>query len=609
MPSVRLTSGEVIPVPQGSSLLEALHGAGVFLTAACGGVGTCGKCRVRVLSGEVSPPTPAERLHLAGEVADGLRLACQIAPLTETVELEIPRTSRAPEMRILEGGAPRSVPFLPNVKHRPFLWKRPGLKTPGSVFDQICRAIQARTDLKPDRAVLGVLAGGLEPEREYQATMVGDRLVAVEPVGPARRWLGAAVDVGTTTVVVQLLDLETGKRLATASAPNAQSRYGANVVTRIERALSDPEGLFQLQRSVRETVGRLIRQAAAEAGASPEEVYEVVLVGNTAMLHLYAGVSPRTLGEMPYLPAFRELPPLSAEESGLPIHPRGQAVLLPIVAGYVGADAVGAMLAAGFDEPFEGVRILADIGTNCEIVLQRGEEILVCSTPAGPAFEGGELSTGMAAGPGAVERVRLGEKVQVRTIGGAPPQGICGSGAIDLVAELVRLGIVDLSGRFQPRESLQGVLPEAVLSGLHDRPEPAFWIARRQDGRPVGLTQKDVRELQLAKAAVRVGVEMLLESLELRAEQVDQLLIAGAFGNYLSRENAVRIGMFPKIPLERIRYIGNAAIVGAQLALISTEMRQRAQQLARRAEHLQIATHPEFQMRFAEAMFFGDAVF
>jgi uncharacterized 2Fe-2S/4Fe-4S cluster protein (DUF4445 family) len=323
------------------------------------------------------------------------------------------------------------------------------------------------------------------------------------------------------------------------------------------------------------------------------------------MLHLLAGVSPGSLGTWPFAPVFGHGLTMPASAVALPFHARANVYLLPSIGGYVGADTSGALLAAGFDEDGEGVRLLADIGTNCELALHKGDEVLASSTPAGPAFEGARMAFGMLAGPGAIERVRFDEDCEVRVIGGVAPQGICGSGIVDTAAELHRVGIIDETGRMRDSEELPPNLAPLLRSRLRSYDKGnAFELARNADGESILFTQRDVRELQLAKAAIRSGIDTLLDVAEIGVESVDEFLIAGGFGSYLNKENARALGIIPDVATEHIHYIGNAALVGARLALISVDMRAEAESLARRVRHVQIARTADFQMRFTEAMFF-----
>jgi uncharacterized 2Fe-2S/4Fe-4S cluster protein (DUF4445 family) len=299
---------------------------------------------------------------------------------------------------------------------------------------------------------------------------------------------------------------------------------------------------------------------------------------------------------------------LQASRAGLGIHPEGRVYVLPNIAGFVGADTVGAILASGLDEDDGRIRMMADIGTNCEIALRVGGRLIVCSTPAGPAFEGARIACGMYAAPGAIEEVRIDGDVAIKVIGGGAPRGLCGSGLVDAGAELLRLGFVDETGRMRELDELDGTLAEGLRERvMADESGMAFRIAEGEGDDAIRLTQRDMRELQLAKGAIRTGIDLLLERAGLGIGDLDELCLAGGFGNYIDKGNAIRLGLIPRLPLDRLRFIGNGALVGGRMALVSGTMRRRGERLAHEAEHLQIAGTPDFQMRFSEAMLFLDA--
>ncbi len=583
-----------------SNVLESLRRHGTILTSPCGGEGTCGKCRIQIEEGSVNAPTPQERGLLGNALGEGDRLACQtIAQSDATVR--IPTSSRVPNVRVLTGGTPREVPFFPNVRRRSFTWERDGLADAESLVDAVADLLDARADLRVDLPVVRELATGLEYGETYEATIIGDRLVAVAPEAADADPLGVALDIGTTTVVAQVVNLSTGEVVGTDSRVNDQSRFGGDVIARINHCFTEDHGLDELKDAVLST----IKECIAASGVDPSQVYEAVAVGNTTMMHLLAGISPESLGQLPYTPVMRAGVDVPAAYFPMPFSDTASVHLMAGIAGYVGADTVAAMLAAGFDEPYEGVRLLADIGTNCELVLQRGDEVVACSTPAGPAFEGARLEHGMLAGPGAIERVTVGDTCEIRVVGRADPSGICGSGVVDVTAQLLEAGVIEITGRLTDAEDAPASLPDDIRDRIGSTEYgPIFVVARREDGETVHVTQRDIRETQLAKAAVRTGIDTLLHSMDIPATDIDELLVAGGFGSYLNTANARRLGMIPDIDDEKIKYIGNAAIVGARLALISAEMRARGEALSRRVKHVQVALLPSFQDRFAEAMLF-----
>ena len=595
-----LPDGTTAESAEDSSVLESLRRHDTILTSPCGGEGTCGKCRVLLEDGSANAPTPQERGLLGAAADEGARLACQTM-LQSNATVRIPAASRVPNVRVLTGGAPRDVPFFPNVRRRTFTWERSRLEDAESVVDVVAQLLDARADLRVDLAMARQLATGMEDGQTYEATILGNRLVAISPEGVDEDPLGIALDVGTTTVVAQLVNLKTGEAVGTHSRVNDQSRFGSDVIARINHSVAEEGGLDELREAALST----IKECVAMSGVDPSHIYEAVAVGNTTMMHLLAGISPESLGQLPYTPVMRAGADVPAADMPMPFNDVASVHLVAGIAGYVGADTVGAMLAAGFDEEYDGVRLLADIGTNCELVLQRGSEIVACSTPAGPAFEGARLEHGMLAGPGAIERVTIGDTCEIRVVGRVEARGICGSGVVDVTAQLLDADIVEMTGRMVNEEDAPESLSDDIRGRIEDGEYgPVFVLARREDGDAVYVTQRDIRETQLAKAAVRTGIDTLLHSMDIPADDIDELLIAGGFGSYLNTANARRLGMIPDIADEKIKYVGNAALVGARLALISAEMRARGEALSRRVTHVHVARLPNFQDRFSEAMLF-----
>ena len=580
----------------------------ITVTAPCGGEGSCGKCRVEVPAGAetVTPVTTTERALLTSEqVASGVRLSCR-AQVCGDVQVSVPSTSRTSEMRVLLGGVSRKVPAEPAVVKVAVEMPEQTLSEPYARLEHLRRCGELRSDLKTDLDLLRGLPELLDTsEGPVTAVLRGDRLVGVESGDTSNRCFGVALDLGTTTVVATLLDLVSGREMGSASMVNRQTAYGHDVIGRINATVEEAEGLEKLRQAALESLNGVIEQVTARAGVQQAEVYEATVVGNATMMHLLLGISPASLGVIPYIATVGDAVEARASEVGLRLHPEAWAYMLPNIAGYVGADTVGVILASGLDEDDGGIRMVADIGTNCEIALRHGERLLVTSTPAGPAFEGARITSGMYAAPGAIEKVQIDEDVHCKVIGRKPAQGLCGSGLVDVGAELLRVGVVDETGRMLSLEEQDGRLPQTLRTRLMDHEgDLAFVLAECETGAPIALTQRDFRELQLAKGAIRTGIDLLLERAELTVDDLDEFCIAGGFGSYLNKDNAVRLGLIPRLPEEKIRFIGNGALVGAKLALLSNSMRGRGTQVARQAEHLQIAGTSDFQMRFSEAMLF-----
>lgn len=586
-------------------MLEALNELGIFLTAPCGGEGTCGKCRVEA-HGVLSAATPAERQLLAAEQLEaGIRLACQ-AQVEGDVRVSVPEASRQPEMRILLGGSTREIQADPPVAKRHISLPEQTLSEPYSRLEHLRRCADLRADLTAELPVLQKLPAVFEQAAGSLTAVTRENvLMAMEPGDTAGRCYGIAVDLGTTTVVASLVDLRSGKELGHAATVNQQTRFGHDVVARINATLEQPEGLRGLTAAAHASVTQVVEEVLEKSDVAPEEVYDAALVGNSTMTHLCLGIDPGSLGRMPYVstagPAVL-VPPVAA---GISIHPEARAYVLPNIAGFVGADTVGAILAAKLDEDDGRVRLMVDIGTNCEIALRLGNRLLVTSTPAGPAFEGARITCGMYAAPGAIEKVKIDGRLEYRTIDGKKARGLCGSGLVDISAELLRVGVIDATGRMVSSDELDSSVDASVREALVEHENGmAFVLLNGNADERVILTQRDVRELQLAKGAIRSGIDLLLEYAKLPPEALDEFVIAGGFGSYIDKANAMRLGMIPQLDPEKLTFIGNGALVGARLALLSRSLRRRGEQVAREAEHLQLAHTPDFQMRFSEAMMF-----
>jgi len=599
--------GKTAFVLPGSVVLEAAARAGIVVETPCGGRGTCGKCRVVVRDG-CSEPTEAERQLLsADELAAGQRLACQTRLLADTVVV-VPESSRFGEQRILtEGeGGPREL--APAVRKRVLRPEAAALERPVADSDRVRAALADVDDLRLELAAARQLPLALGAGDGTVTAVVHDRdIIAFEPGDTAARLHGVAFDVGTTTVVASLLDLRTGHEVAVASRTNPQVAFGDDVVSRISHATEG--GLAELQQAVVGCLNALLREIEERSGIPRDQIYEATVVGNTTMSHLLLGLEPEQLARIPFAPVVREGLTMPAAELGLEVHERGRLHVLPNIAGFVGSDTVGVILATGLlgrGEP----TLAVDIGTNGEMVMALDGRLVACSTAAGPAFEGARIRHGMRAAPGAIEQVRLGEDVAISVVGNARPRGICGSALIDTVAELLRAGILDPSGRLLAPDELPAELPD----GLRRRVVPGeggydFVVVGAEEsatGEPIALTQRDIRQVQLAKGAIRAGIEILKKRLGLADSDLAAILLAGGFGNFIRRSNAVRIGLLPPVEHERIRFVGNAALAGAKMALASVEDRRLAEEVSRRVEYLELGSLGEFAAEFAEAMLFPE---
>lgn len=586
-------------VPAGISVLEAARRLGVGLSGVCGGMGVCGTCQVIVppeYRDALSPPTDREQDHLGQEALDlGVRMACQ-ALIRRALQVFVPPESLTASQRTQVEGRQTPVRIDPVVVSVDLHLSPPTLSDLRSDAERIRDGLG-----RPVRLNLEVLRCSPPSLREWgwatRAVLRGDEVVALLP--PGTPLIGVALDLGTTKLAGYLLNLETGETLASAGAMNPQLAYGEDVMARITYALREPEGMERLRRAAVDGLSRLVADLCQQAGVQPGHVVEAVVVGNTAMHHLFLGLPVRPLGLAPYVPVESAPLDVRAREVGLPLAPGAMVHVLPNVAGFVGADHVAALLATRMDVA-DCPTLLLDIGTNTEIGLSVGGNLFVCSAASGSAFEGAHIRFGMRAAPGAVERVRIIEgRVYYETVEGAPPVGICGSGILDAVAELRQAGFLNGRGGWAKGEA-QGFSPVVSIdNGTEFVLVPAEFSGL---GRAITISRKDVGEIQLAKAAIAAGWQVLLEEAGIRESDLARVLVAGAFGTYIDIGHAVAIGLLPHLPLDRFEQVGNVTGTGARMALLSRPERDRAARIARRVRYVELTVHPSFRKRFTHAL-------
>lgn len=584
--------------PTGKSILECAHELGVDLVSICGGQGTCNRCKIQLITGSVSDPTTRDRkVFSPAELEQGYRLACQTYPHSDC-KLRVPPESLTATQRTQIEGQEVTVSLAPMVSGYHLVLDAPTLSDLLADDQRVLNSIKQQHNVEAssiDLPVLRTLSQELRRSNwEVQISVRGSEVIAVGP-WPSRQ-LGLAVDLGTTKIAGYLVDLEDGNTLASRGVMNPQIAYGENVVARILQTGS-PAGAAKMQDLVVGALNQLAGELCAEVGAQPGGLVEAVVVGNTAMHHLFLGLPAAQLGLAPYLPAVRDALDLKARDVGLHMAPGAYVHLLPNVAGFVGADHVAMLLATDVAQA-EGIVLALDIGTNTEVCLKNRGQMMSVSCASGPAFEGAHIKHGMRASDGAIERVRLYDgQIEYQTIAGAPPVGICGSGIIDAMAQLYLGGVINRMGGMKdhPQTRLRDGQREFILVSE----------AERGGRQAICITQEDVRELQLAKGAIRAGIEALLKRNGLVASDIDQVIIAGAFGTYIDISSAMDIGMLPRLPLDRFQQVGNAAGMGAKLALISKEKRLEARNLGLGADYLELATEPNFSTDFIQATLLG----
>ncbi len=602
-----------VRVPPGVTVFDAASWNGIAIDSTCGGHGTCHKCRIRVTSDVEVPLTRHDvRTFTADQLSDGWRLGC-LLHATRDLAVDVPPLVTRPKAATV--GIGRQVILRPALQKRYVELAEPTLEDQRTDLVRLTDAIDD-LELTADLHVLRRLATVLRSaDFKVTAVVLDETLVDVEPGDTTAARYAIAFDLGTTTVVGTLLDVGTGTPLAVASMLNAQQPFGGDVISRISATMMDSDALDRLRVAAGATLADLARRVCGEAGVDPAQVYEVAVAGNATMTALALGIDPEPLGVAPFVMSSAQPPPVLASDLGLDLHPRARAFFFPALGAYVGGDIVAGMLATGMDRD-KRTRLFIDVGTNCEIVLSDGETILSTAAPAGPAFEGGAIRCGMRAADGAIEVVKVdpqaadpADAVTLGVIGDVEPKGLCGSGLVDAVAELVRVGLLDSTGRFVPDADAPGIAP-ALADRMSLVGEERVFLLHRPapDADPaecVYLSQRDVRELQFAKAAISTGWSLLLEQLGLEHRDVQQVLLAGSFGSYLSPASAVRIGLVPQLPVLRIVAAGNVAGEGAKMALLSVRERAGALALLEEVTYVELSDRPDFNDAFVEQLAFG----
>lgn len=589
-------SGQSHRVPPGVTVFDAASWNGIAIDSTCGGHGTCKKCKVQVVTGQV----PVSRLDIRAftpeQLEDGWRLAC-MARATGDLTVDVPPLSTRPKAATV--GVGRQVILRPAVQKRLLTLTEPTLSDQRTDLERVADGLDD-LDVRADLAVLRTLPTTLRSSNwTVTAVVVDEDLIAVEPGDTTAEAYAVAVDLGTTTVVATLLDLATGTPAAVRSMLNKQQPFGADVISRISAAMMDPNAADMMQRAAIDTLNELIDEVVADAGIAHERVYEVAVAGNATMVHLLLGIDPEPIGVAPFIMSARQWPQFTATQLGLRVHPGARCFLFPAFGAYVGGDIVAGVLATGMDRD-KRVRLLIDVGTNCEIVLSNGDDVLSTAAPAGPAFEAASIACGMRAAEGAVEVVQIADgQLHLGVIGDSTPVGICGSGLVDAVYALHRAGLLDDSGRFVADEVAKQVAPSlAHRLVTREGGDRVFVLHGHTSDPAVYLSQRDVRELQFAKAAIATGWRLLLEEMGLRDSDVQQVLLAGSFGSYLSPQSAIGIGLVPTLPVVRIVSAGNVAGEGAKMVLLSATERSGARALLDEVRYVELSDRTDFQDKF-----------
>ena len=595
--------GKRVTVSSTDSLLNAAQGAGIDIASICGGIGVCDSCKIRLIKGFLSELTLEEEAIFTDEEMNlGFRLACQAFPRSDLI-IEIPADSLTAPQRLQIEGQSQTIEVDPVVVPLELNIPQPTINDLRADTVRLSEEM-IKTGIKPPIDFRPSIIENISPllrNNDWHVTLAIRNASLISILPPSSPLLGIAVDVGTTKLAAYLCDLQSGEILAKTGAMNPQTSFGEDVISRISYSNNMKDGRKILQGRLVETLNQLIQEMCLQVSNDTRDIrsdviVEAVVVGNTAMHHLFGGLPVHQLGMAPYVPAASESLELDADRIGLNIASSAKVYLPPNIAGYVGADHVAMLLSTAI-WPSSKTRIALDIGTNTEISLCHNNQLLACSCASGPAFEGAHIRAGMRAAPGAIERVQIiNNELRIQTIDNALPIGICGSGILDAIASLRQVGAIDHRGSLLPNHPLvrntdnkkEFILVNRMLSG---------------NGEDIVITRQDVNEIQLAKGAIRTGIDALLETTGIQAEDIEEFIIAGAFGTYINIPSAIDIGMFPSLPLNRFHQVGNAAGAGAKQMLLSVKQREAANEIAKHVSYLELSTYPNFANLFSKSLY------
>ncbi|MCY2929625.1 MAG: ASKHA domain-containing protein [Planctomycetota bacterium] len=611
-----LPDDKTVDVPGGTTILAAANKAGVFVNSLCGGDGVCGRCVVIVRRGRISGGSTSFFTH--AEVQEGYVLACE-ARVEDDLVVETPPEHRvAAELEFAETEAPflaglrkltRYRKITPLVRKTYLELPPPTLADNLADLERLAQGLAGAIGKTQFQMGLKVMRRLPDVARKHDWKVTATtayrgpltEIMDVEGGNTTRRNLCIAADVGTTTVVCQLVDLRDGQVLGQVGKYNSQIAYGADVIRRIMYASRSPADLHTLCETTVSDLNELIHELVARNHVGAADISLVTAAGNTTMMHLLLGLPPANIRKEPYIGAVNDMPALRAAEIGLQINPRGLLYCLPSVAGFVGSDTVAGIFTAAMARSHK-VRMLIDVGTNGEIAVGNKDFMVCASASAGPAFEGAECSGGMRATKGAIDHISLqgpDAVVSHSTIGSAAPVGLCGTGYIDLVADLLRTGVIDKTGRLQKH-----VAPSRVREASGELEYLVFPARQTGNGKDITITQGDLNNILRAKGAIYAAQTILLRTLNMTVDDVDEVLVAGAFGNFLNVRNAVTIGLLPDVEPAKLRFVGNTALAGARLAALSHTFYEEIRALARRTTYIDLSTEPSFMDEFVSACFF-----
>ena len=600
----------VVDITEGTTIREAIITAGLDFDFPCGGRGACGKCRIKILDKDIPVTEKDKRILGEKELTDGVRLACQTV-IHKSMAVQL-GSNMMPTYNILMSNIERIFTIEPLINKYYIEVELPTLYDQKSDLKRLKEKLfQQNHNFKNLKIQLPVLRDLPDKIREakHRITVISDgkEILGIEKGNTQSKLLGVALDIGTTTLVAYLMDLHTGKELAVASSLNPQVKFGADVISRTTYANKNKDSVNLMQKVVIKLINQLIGDMVENSIFTRVDVYAVTIVGNTCMHHLFMGLTPRYIAALPYVPVISEAIDLSSVELQIHINPAGRVFILPNIAGFVGADTVGVILATEIDRSSE-IKLAIDIGTNGEIVLGSIKKLVACSTAAGPAFEGAQISSGMRGAVGAIDHVHFGETLTYTVVGNEKPRGICGSGLMDIIAGFVKIGIVNKRGKLlSPDRFIKSDAKVFAKNIITYNETNAFLLVPGTEsahGRPIMITQNDIISLQLAKGAISAGIRILLEEVGITTDDIQEVLLAGAFGNYMDPHSACVVGLIPLELESKIKMVGNAAGTGSKLALLSRSEYQRANTIASNVKYIELGAQKRFNIKFAEGMRF-----
>lgn len=587
---------------EGKSLLDILQDSGEIIESPCDGKGYCGKCKVQIIKGKLDDPTEEELKYLSQKkIEKGVRLSCLVYPKGTICVKLLDKEEK--NYKALSDG------YIPDIELNPIIYKevitlkKPTLENNLSYEEDLEKSIGRK--LYHDNT--GFLTALANVHSEEQATLVyyEDELIGIEAGDTKGKLYGAAVDIGTTTVVVSLIDLNTGEEIATETSINPQKEYGLDVLSRIDFVKRKENGLYLLQKAIVDCINSLLEKLCNKNGIDIQNIYEIAVGANATMMHLLLGIHTNTIGKSPYATIFSKEKNLWAKSIGLKISPFGRLYCLPGVSSFIGADIVAGAIVAGLKDTKDNVFFI-DIGTNGEMILSKGGQLASCSCAAGPALEGANISCGMRAAEGAIEGIQFNEDgVTLQVIGGAEPTGICGSGILEAMAELNKKGLIKKSGRLKKREDLEKEGRHTLAEHLVAEGKKRKIIVYKSKDETISMTQEDIRQIQLAKGAISSGFYALLDFMDMGMEDLDSIVIAGQFGRHLKISSLTGVEIIPEDLKNKINYIGNSSKTGAMICLLSKNVRREMEDVAKDIKYFELSTKKGYEKLFTKCLTFG----